>query len=91
MEATEIALTLAENIDQLDGHEAWKPVDPDTWGHCNLCQFSTVYIEVRDTETGEAGQIYLLAARKPVEPPTFDDGAGDRAHDDRVADELGSL
>lgn len=91
MEAIEIALTLAENIDQLDGHEPWKPIDSDGHTAAHRRGESTAYIEVLDKETGEESLVYLTATRKPVEPPTFDDGAGDRAHEARVDDKSGVL
>ncbi|WP_027500830.1 hypothetical protein [Rhodococcus sp. UNC363MFTsu5.1] len=92
MDAEDIALTAAENLGQLDGHEGWRPVAADQHAVAHQRGISNAYIEVVDRETGETGQVYLYARRKPTGPPVFDDGAAaDRAHDAAVADELGAL
>ncbi|PTR42063.1 hypothetical protein C8K38_111232 [Rhodococcus sp. OK611] len=92
MDANEIALTAAENLDQLDGHEGWRPCSAERHSKAEALGRASVYIEVVDNVTGETGQVYLYASRLPVEPPRFDDGtAADRAHDAAVADELGAL
>lgn len=93
MDAENIALTAAENLDQLDGHSPWRPCQSSAIETAKAHRIATAYIEVVDHITGDTALIYLAALPEPAPAgPTFDDGAAaDRAHDNTVRDELGAL
>ena len=91
MNAEDIALTAAEELDQLDGHEPWRPCVPAILDTAKADRVATAYIEIVDHLTGETALIYLAARQQPVAPPAFDDGTADRAVDALADEQLGVI
>lgn len=78
MDAEELAGTVVENLEELNGFGVWTEVDYDRYNGANARGWATSYFEITSADGRDASMTYLVAYPVDAEP---DDDAADRAYD----------